>query len=242
MDEFKQNSIDPSLFQIEDVADDNACFYRAVSNGLLYITLGDTADEIINNIDKRESKKIEYVYENALWGMFGDEQDIMAKYLQKKAYEWNIANKDSVIDKDIGFSVQDYIYNTHCIDIDEYKKRYFHFAGEIVHEKIHTGKKNKKGEIIYKEQEIGDRWGGYSEQLALSHDLQIPIIIYTSQKYDKKNKKIITGKIRNNKPEREVRFKEYQSTGLEYVNKSQPIYLLWKKTNGNGHYMALYKK
>jgi glucan phosphoethanolaminetransferase (alkaline phosphatase superfamily) len=90
--------------------------------------------------------------------------------------------------------------------------------------------------------EVDDRWGGYSEQLALSKFLKIPIIVYISQKYDRNHSKIITGKISNNKAEKGVRFKTYQSTGLEFMDTSPPITLLWKKSNGDGHYLALYKK
>ena len=31
---FKTDTIDPSIFQIEDVASDNACLYRSLANGL----------------------------------------------------------------------------------------------------------------------------------------------------------------------------------------------------------------
>jgi hypothetical protein len=241
MEEFIADSIDPAFFQVENVANDNACFYRAVSNGLLSIIPGNTCSEIVENIDIRGFKDISEVYENALWGIYGDEQDDMAKYVQQKAYEWNISHSSDIVQKDIGFTIEDYITNTHLITMDEYKERYCHFAGEIAHTKIDTGKTNKNGEKVYREMEVGDRWGGYSEQLALSKFLKLPIIVYISQKYDIKNTKIITGKIRNNKPEKGVRFKTYQSTGLEFMDTSPPITLLWKKTYGDGHYMALYK-
>ena len=242
MERFTTSSIDSELFQIENVADDNACFYRSISNGLLSIVPGNTTEEIIENINIRGFKDIEEVYENALWGVFGDEQDTMSRYLQKKAYEWNVKHKNDILDKNIGFTVADYIYNTHTIDISEYISRYKHFAGEIVKQKKDTGKTKKDGTKIYKIVEIGDRWGGYSEQLALSQVFKLPIIVYTSQKYDIKNNKLVTGKIRNNKPEKGVRFKLYQTSGLEFLDKSPPITLLWKKTNGYGHYMVLYKK
>ena len=36
--EFTRITIDPLLFQIENVADDNACLYRALANGMNYRT------------------------------------------------------------------------------------------------------------------------------------------------------------------------------------------------------------
>ena len=36
MDEFIQNTVDPELFNISDVENDNACFYRAIANYIYF--------------------------------------------------------------------------------------------------------------------------------------------------------------------------------------------------------------
>ena len=71
---------------------------------------------------------------------------------------------------------------------------------------------------------------------------KVPIIIFNSQKFIRKTSKNITGKIRNDRPEKGVRFKLMQIIGLQYINNKDPIFLLWKKHNGEGHFMSLYIK
>jgi hypothetical protein len=86
---------------------------------------------------------------------------------------------------------------------------------------------------------IQERWGGLLEQVALSEIFEIPIFIYTSQKYDINKNKIIIGKIQNNKAHKGVRFKLYQQVGLKYMNDKEPICLLWKDGRYGPHYMSL---
>ena len=76
-----------------------------------------------------------------------------------------------------------------------------------------------------------NRWGGTPELVAISKLCKLPIIIYSSQKFCTYRKKIILGRIRNEKPEKGVRFKPLKIIGSEYLdneNSRPPIFLLWK--------------
>lgn len=138
--------------------------------------------------------------------------------LQKKIYNWILENIDTYI-VEYQMDVKNLIIVTHDCDINEYLERYNVFAG-------------------VNNEEIEDRWGGLIEQIVVSNIFKINIIIYTTQKYDKTKKKIITGKVIKNKPEKNVRLKNIQN--IYYSDKSDTIYLLWKKYNKQGHYMSLF--
>lgn len=137
--------------------------------------------------------------------------------LQKSIYDWVQKNIDTYL-SEYEMDVKNLITITHDCDVDEYLERYNIFAG------------------IYDE-EIDDRWGGLIEQIAVSQIYNINISIYTSQKYDNKKKKIITGKIIKNKPEKNVRLRNIQN--IIFNDSNDTIYLLWKKYNKQGHYMSL---
>ena len=53
----------------------------------------------------------------------------------------------------------------------------------------------------------------------------------------------MNGTIYRNKAYRDVYFKLYQATGMEYLSDEKPpLFILWKKINKQPHYMALYTK
>ena len=242
---FNLETIDPSLFHIEDVLNDNACFYRAFANCIHYTSGSDHLDKLKILENYGELKPIEHVYENILWGYSGEYQENLARHLQATAYKWIIENISKHLDE-YNMSIDIMVCLIHDINMDEYIDRYKYFAGDKVISKIDTGKVyksgKKKGKPIYYNDELDERWGGTPEQIALSEHYNIPIIILTSQKYDTTKKKIITGKIRNNKPEKNVRFRLVQIIGERFLTTTLPIYILWKKTNKLGHYMSLYQK
>ena len=138
--------------------------------------------------------------------------------LQKKIYNWILENIDTYI-VEYQMDVKNLIIVTHDCDINEYLERYNVFAG-------------------VNNEEIEDRWGGLIEQIVVSNIFKINIIIYTTQKFDNKKKKVITGKVIKNKPEKDVRLKNIQN--INYSDKSDTIYLLWKNYNKQGHYMSLF--
>ena len=143
----------------------------------------------------------------------------LCKVLQNKIYKW-IKNNLSLYLVDFDMTISNLITLSHECTVDEYLDRYKYFAGDDSNSNI------------------PDRWGSIVEQVAVSHLYDTQIIVYSPQKYDCKTNKIITGKILNNKPEKNVRLRNIQNIGIDiYKNK---IFLLWKKYNKQGHYMSLY--
>lgn len=243
--EFENSTINPKLFQIEDVANDNACFYRAISNCLNHATKETSLNKIKNIEGYGKYKTLKETYNNSEWGYLSEKQDLLARYLQGMAYKWIEKNYKTQL-KEYDMDMGTMILLTHEIDIDTYLDRYKYFAGDIIVDEVDIGKVyksgEKKGEAIIREEEIEDRWGGTPEQIALSEAYKLPIIILTSQKLNLRSKNINTGKIRNNKAEKGVRFRLLQIIGKEYLKDKDPIFILWKKHNRLGHYMSLYLK
>lgn len=243
--DFINNTLEPNIFQIEDVNSDNACFYRSISNCFNYLTPSYKIEDIQNLIDYGINKPIEKIYQDVSWGYNGYLQDILARYLQDKIYKWIIKNKDVKLEE-YNLDIKSIIELTHEISIDKYKDLYKYFAGdEIITyydicNKYKSGK--RKGKSINEKKILDNRWGGLPELIAISKIYHIPIILINSQKYNTKTNKIITGKIKNNKVEKNVRFKVIQIIGKEYICIKEPIFLLWKKYNNQGHYMSLYLK
>ena len=242
---FENSTIDPQLFTIEDVANDNACFYRAVANCLNHATNETTIVKIQNLEGYGKYKTIKESYNNKEWGYVSKKQDKLARILQSKAYKWIKKNfKNHLLEYDMDMGTM--ILLTHEIDIDMYLDRYQYFAGDTIVDEVDTGKMrksgDKKGEYIIQKEEMEDRWGGTPEQIALSEYYKLPIIILTSQKFNLRSNKINTGKIRNNKAEKGVKFKVLQIIGKQYLQYKEPIFILWKKHNTLGHYMSLYLK
>tara|TARA_Y100000590_G_scaffold468897_1_gene653728 strand:- start:307 stop:1062 length:756 start_codon:yes stop_codon:yes gene_type:complete len=239
MDEFtfKKTSVDPKYFIVEDVAGDNACCYRALANGLFHRSFYDTKDDIMLNLDEWNPFR-EDTYDNCLWGFDGEEQDSMARFIQDTILEFIIEHQDVKLDEisdafehyDMTFS--QLIEMTHGLSIEEYCELYSIFSGDEAY--ITT----EDGDIELAE----NRWGGLPEQIAFSYRFKIPIIVYACNKFSKRYNKIISGRIRNDKAEKGVRFTVVQCIGVEFIKTAPPIMLLWKKSVKGDHYMPLYQK
>ena len=87
---------------------------------------------------------------------------------------------------------------------------------------------------------IVDRWGSSLELFVISEIFKSTIIVFNTQKWSNRYNKIINGKIKKNKPEKNVRLKLSLVVGEKYKNISPPIYLIWREYYGEGHYMPLY--
>tara|TARA_Y100000389_G_scaffold98868_1_gene95558 strand:+ start:1229 stop:1960 length:732 start_codon:yes stop_codon:yes gene_type:complete len=223
MEEFIENTIDPSIFCIHDVINDNSCLYRSLANTL---ELRKENDKIIHYNPPENILALDsFQYD-------GDIQEDVARELQNEAYTWVLSNLDKEYPM-LGINIMDMIPNCHEMSVDEYIEYYKFFAGDPVIRKI----KNEQGE---RTEVIPNRWGSILELYALSEIYKIPICVYISLKYDIKNNKIITGKIRNEKPEKGVRFRLSEIVGENYINDRPPLFILWRKTQCGPHYMALY--
>jgi len=237
---FIKSTVDPKYFQIENVDDDNACLYRALANGLNYRTKSNkfiSCEDKVSNIDCSE------VYGNEDWGSSGDKQDKLARQLQNEMRCWLNENKNII--SNFGMTFKDLVETEHEINFIEYLELYKYFAGDeytyMENTKYKYKSGPKKGQFKQKKQILDNRWGGTPEIMALSHIIKCPIIVYTSQGIRKG--KIITGRIRNDKPEKNVRLKVYQIIGQEYLIKGRPsLFLIWKKTTRGPHYLSMYLK
>lgn len=220
--------INPDIFQVEDVANDNSCFYRAFSNLLNY-----EYDDISKNI-QRENKSINKVYKHAEWGYSGELQEKYSRLIQDKSYNWIIENKNELHDE-LQMPISDLVESTHNIPFEEYEKIYKFHAGDTVIVQV----KNKESQEIISRSLVKERWGGFIEQYALSKIFDCTINIYSALKYDEKTGRYHSGKIsKNNNPYKNVKYKLYQSIG----NGEKQFNLLWKNTRNGAHYMTLYKK
>jgi len=248
---FQKSTIDPNLFQIEDVVNDNACFYRSITNVLNYSTSDTTFKDILALKNYGNFKELTETYENEDWGYWSQRQDLVARALQQISYNWIKENYKTQL-KEYGMDIGTMILLTHEIDIEVYLDRYKFFAGDLIVDgqvltsAIEMAEHNEVNKISHDDQqfdEMEDRWGGTAEQIALSEHFKLPIIILTSQKFNKRSNKINTGKIRNNKAESGVKFKLLQVIGSSYLAAGRPpIFVLWKKHNRQGHYLSLYVK
>ena len=233
----QQNIISTDYFQIEDVNSDNACFFRAIANGLCFRSNYISADDVLKYTKSHygNHKKPEDLFEHAEWGFSGEEQEKLSRKLQKAAYNWINKNKNKIMkwgENDFSCSVSELVEITHSIDIDDYLRSYKVFAGDDLPDV------DAMDDMIY-----GDRWGGFIEQVALSHLYSIPIFVLSAHRFDIKKNKIVNGTIYRNKAYRDVYFKLYQATGMEYLSDEKPpLFILWKKINKQPHYMALYTK
>ena len=226
MELFNNNTIDPSIFIIKDVINDNSCLYRALAN-TLHLRM-DKEENIVNfnrpdNIINDEN----FSYDGIL-------QEEIARELQEKAYHWIVSNLDKEYPL-LGINISDMITHCHEMSVEDYISYYKFFAGDLI---VRNIKRNNKtiSELV------PNRWGSILELYALSILYSVPICVYISQKYDIKNDKIITGKIRNEKAEKGVRFRMSELVGEEFLDKTPPIFILWRKTQCGPHYMSLYPK
>lgn len=220
MQKFIKSSINPSKFQIEDVANDNSCFYRSLANGIYFSVPYEGIYNLCKFKKYGQFKPIDRVYNNSQMGFYSDKQDKIARFLHKTIFDWLIENKNRLIGDMGGLSVSKLIMMTHELSVEEYRHIYCHFPSDDIPNIEHN------------------RWAGLPEQIAFSKIFKIPLRIITPQIYNKKTRKINTGRIKNNIPLKNVRFKEIQLIGKEYI--TAPMHILWKKHNRKGHYMALY--
>ena len=228
---FLENTINPDLFQIDNVENDNACFYRAVAN-YLYFALPQESVSTLRKLDTKKwgtVKKIETVMEN--YGRYSPSQDKLARVIQKRIVNFIKKHKDHILDE-TGMSIRNSIELIHDISIDEYLDSYNTFAGDI--------------DILDIDDDISDdytidRWGSIIEQSVISQILECPVIVFNSQKFDNRYNKIVNGKILKNKAEKDVRLRLSSISGRQFFGKL-PIFLLWREYHNNGHYLVCYPK
>ena len=243
--QFQDQTISPDYFQIENVVGDNSCLYRSIANGLHYRT--SPGEEILDiNANRIHDRDYQEIYDLEGWGLKGNIQELYSRKLQKISLNWLKKHRYHKY-PEVGITYSELVESVHEIPFTEYETRYKHFAGDEIYKIKDTGKTyqrgKRKGKKILHKIYMDERWGGLPEQLALSNYFQIPLLIYTSQKFDHHRKKVITGRIRNNKAEKGVRFKLYQIIGETYLSQGiPPIILLWKKSTNGPHYMSLYQK
>ena len=236
---FLKDTCPPDRFICQDVYGDNACFYRALANQLYYRSRCEKARIIFSKNNRFGKKRLESVLNNENWGYDGKEQTRLAVLLQQAARKYNYKHRDKIVD-DIGISVADLVTNTHDFTnmieffkgwepIDIYNDVYKTFAGKdvIIRNDVKTAP-------------LIERWGGASEQWALSKYLKTPIIIYVLQSYNKFKNTIQCGRMRKFKPTKNSRFKVSQIFGNEFIGKAEPLNILFKATRKGGHYLTLY--
>ena len=137
---FLNNTLPSDTFVVQDVYNDNACFYRAVANQLYYRSQYDKASVIFSKNNRIITKNIDDVLANQLWGYNGTEQTKMANLLQQTARKILYKNRTKIVDE-FGISVEDFVAGTHDFSsvtssyrgwtpIDIYNHIYKTFAGE----------------------------------------------------------------------------------------------------------------
>jgi hypothetical protein len=134
--------------------------------------------------------------------------------LEVKTLAWLDKHRDDIF-PDLGIKIRELVEMTHEIPFDLYIRR-----------------------------DIDDYpiWGGLPEQVAISNLYNVPIHIYRPVRFNKNNSKIYEGIIKNNNPNKDVRFQHTQTITpfKQKQNGSLPFYLLWKRyTDGDDHYMTL---
>lgn len=228
MEDFEKNTINPDFFQIDNVENDNACFYRALANYTYFATPHDKLNLLKRFYGWGKTKDIDRVIEK--YGRYSNDQDQLARFLQRKIVKY-IENNPQEIIPQTGMTIEDSIQLIHNISFEEYLSYYKEFAGDI----------NIDDELDETDSYI-DRWGSIIEQYVISKIISCPIYVYNSQKYDKKYNKIVNGKIIKNKPEKNVRLRLTSIIGQEYIGHKMPIFLLWREYHNNGHYLVCYPK
>jgi hypothetical protein len=222
-DEFINNTLENSLFTINDVNNDNACMYRSISNYIYYATPHTNLTFLKRFKDWGNIKEIDIVSTD--FGYFSEKQESLARFIQCLIVEY-VKNNPKKIINEYNMSIENLVPIFHDITYDEYINAYSTFAGE---------ESNKEEDKYY------DRWGSLLELYIISDIINCPIVVLNSQKYDKRTNKITNGKIINSKPQKDVRFKVFQIINKDLIhNDILPIYLVWKKYNNNGHFMACY--
>ena len=120
---FILETIDPNQFIIEDVLNDNACFYRAFSNCLRRFCNTNLIKSIKSKVLFNQFKDIDNLFNHIEWGYGGEEQEKLARILQKISYDWILNNINKNLEE-YGESIETMVFLTHDITIDEYIDRY----------------------------------------------------------------------------------------------------------------------
>ena len=226
-EEFNYNTINTSLFTINDVNGDNACMYRSLANYIYYATPHDDLLSLKRFKNWGEIKNIDIV--STKFGYYSEEQDELARFIQKLILHHIKINADTLIEP-INMKIRDCVPLFHDMEYNEYISVYTLFAGE---HKDNVSDKNKD-KLLY------DRWGSILELTVFSNIVCTSVIIFNSQIYNKRTKKINTGKIINSKPQKDVRLKIFQIINKKYLYDKLPIFLIWKKHHNYGHFMVCY--
>lgn len=225
MDDFIHNTLDPELFSICDVLNDNACFYRAIANYMWHACPSQSINSVKRFYNWGRVKKISNCLEK-----YCHVQDELARFIQKKIVKYIQQNPDLILSQ-TGMSIADSIHMIHDITLDEYLECYKLFAGDV---ECYTDSDTDEYYI--------DRWGSIIEQAVISNIIKCPVIVFNTQKYDTRFNKISNGKIINGKAQQGVRLKLSAVIGQEFISHKLPIFLIWREYNKNGHYMVCYPK
>jgi hypothetical protein len=225
-----EDTLPGNHFTVQDVQGDNACFFRSVANQLYFNSRYKKARIIYSKNNRIGRKSIDEALNSILWGFNGKEQTRMAKLLQQAARKILYKNRDKTVSQ-LDIKVSDFVSMTHELhemreffpgweDIDIYNEIYKTFASERIFIKTDNGL-----------EAIQERWGGASEQWALSHFLKMPITVYHLQGING------PGKMRNMKPTKKSYFKRYQTFGQKYEDITPTLNILFR----NSHYLTLFE-
>ena len=225
---FTATTIDPSIFQIQDVEGDNACLYRAIANYLYFGSPATSNRSILKMKDWGNVKNIERV--TADYGRYSGKQDLLARFLQNEILEFISKNHEMKVPFLGDARLMEAVPLVHEISWEEYLMYYTTFAGDIDFEQLES-----EGYYV-------DRWGSTLEQWVITEMLKVPIIIFNTQKWSDRYEKIVNGKVVKNKAQKDVRLKPTVVLGKKYLGKKMPIYLIWREYHGEGHYMVCYPK
>ena len=226
---FNLTTIDPELFKIQDVIGDNACLYRALANYVYFATPNKSIRQVLKFNDWGNVKNIDDVTREL--GVYSDTQNSIAREIQDLIVNYIADHPDDKIPQVADMTIENAIPVIHGISWEEYLAYYSDFAGSA----------DIMAEIDNDGYSI-DRWGSTIEQFAISKIIECPVIVFNTQRWDNKYKKIVNGKIVNNKAQKDVRLKPTIVIGNEYIGKKMPIYLIWREYKNNGHYLVLYPK
>ena len=117
------------------------------------------------------------------------QQEELARMIQQKCLQWLLKHKDIIYNEELGITYRDLVEDTHEMTFEQYQTLYGHFAGDLVF--IEDKKNKNKNKIkIKKQKNILLRIVGveFLKLKALSNICQLPIVIYSPQKYDEKKK------------------------------------------------------
>ena len=228
MEQFIHQTINPDLFEIQDVPGDNACFYRSIANYIYYATPHSNITKLKRFYGWGKTKDISSVRE--VMKPYSNEQNQLAEFIQSKICTYIDEHSDEILPQ-TGMSIEKSIALIHDITLEEYLSYYEVFAGDI-----------DENQDLEDEDYYVDRWGSIIEQYAVSRIIKAPVVVLNSQRYDTVFNKISNGKIVNNKPNKDVRFRISAIIGEEYIGKKMPIFVVWREYYKSGHYMSIFPK